>query len=198
MKPSTDICPGCLGRKRIFAPLCFGCKEQEQKRLAKEGKIKLTAKERLCNTCFVLQEGIHPRPRCNRCENRLKAVPGILPLYHWALSQCKDASRKRRIERAIADYCEQNPLVARQFRRIQAELDELKNQIVPIFRTHNNPPQFDAEGLPIWRQIQTGWRCKRCGRKNEKPKCMACEQEIRSQITASTKKGPERQERAEA
>ncbi len=197
MTSSCDTCR-CGKPKRLHCDLCFNCKEAEKRQLVKEGKLKIPVKERICNTCFVLQEGTHPKPRCNRCENRLKAVPGILPLYHWALSQCRDANRKRRIQRAIDDYCDQNPLVARQFRRIQAELDDLKNQVVPIYRTHNNPPQFDAEGLPIWRKTQTGWRCKRCGRKNEKPKCMACEQEIRSQITASTKKGPERRDRAEA
>lgn len=197
MTSSCDTCR-CGKPKRIHCDLCFNCKEAEKRQLVKEGKLNIPVKERICNTCFVLQEGTHPKPRCNRCENRLKAVPGILPLYHWALGQCRDASRKRRIQRAIDDYCDQNPLVARQFRRIQAELDDLKNQIVPIYRTHNIPPQFDAEGLPIWRKTQTGWRCKRCGRKNEKPKCLACEQEIRSQITASTKKGPERRDRAEA
>lgn len=197
MTSSCDTCR-CGKPKRLHCDLCFNCKEAEKRQLVKEGKLKIPVKERICNTCFVLQEGTHPKPRCNRCENRLKAVPGILPLYHWALSQCRDASRKRRIQRAIDDYCDQNPLVARQFRRIQAELDDLKNQIVPIVRTHNNPPQFDAEGLPIWRKTQTGWRCKRCGRKNEKPKCMACEQEIRSQIIQSTKKGPERRDQAGA
>jgi len=197
MTSSCDTCR-CGKPKRLHCDLCFNCKEAEKRQLVKEGKLKIPVKERICNTCFVLQEGTHPKPRCNRCENRLKAVPGILPLYHWALSQCRDANRKRRIQRAIDDYCDQNPLVARQFRRIQAELDDLKNQIVPIVRTHNNPPQFDAEGLPIWRKTQTGWRCKRCGNPNEKQKCLACEQNIRSQITASTKREPERRDRVEA
>ena len=136
MTSSCDTCR-CGKPKRLHCDLCFNCKEAEKRQLVKEGKLKIPVKERICNTCFVLQEGTHPKPRCNRCENRLKAVPGILPLYHWALSQCRDANRKRRIQRAIDDYCDQNPLVARQFRRIQAELDDLKNQIVPIVRTHN-------------------------------------------------------------
>jgi len=174
----------CGNKKAVLNATCRSCYIRTIKSI-KSTRPKKETDDRQTRTCKGCYQDFKTRVRakyCGRCNNwGNKNGRGALLLKH-NLEVCDDPDRKAKILEALAVEQSNNPAAVAVASDIERQIAELREGMVAIVRSDPFPSGADADGYPLYKKQNYGWRCPKCRQPQKKRCCRLCEMKIRGSI----------------